>query len=276
MCGKGEWVGESIYVICAVMSWGLALCSVLQGGRCSKNIGLQYFHPYEPSSKTLGFVIFFSHLRSFFLRSFSSWRAVVEAAISMSFRRVAHFSAFASAACWISKILFDLDPLRTRHWPSLAWLVMVKLISELVRPFPSGAVWFGAIPGNSRGQSPQSGSGDEEAGTVEAFFFAKNLSSLSLFLALVLGDLRVFLTSGESLESRMFRAFVASREKERVPTLTVIRKSMFWARSCLAIAKQSFQGPDSTAEAEWCSIMCLFSQSRRLPVSLAYSVTHSA
>ena len=126
MCGKGEWVGESIYVICAVMSWGLALCSVLQGGRCSKNIGLQYFHPYEPSSKTLGFVIFFSHLRSFFLRSFSSWRAVVEVAISISFRRVAHFSAFASAACWISKILFDLDPLRTRHCPSLAWLVVLS------------------------------------------------------------------------------------------------------------------------------------------------------
>ena len=284
-----EWVGESICVICAVMSWGLALCSVLQGGRCSKNIGLQYFHPYQPSPKYLGFVIFFSHLRSFFLRSFSSWRAVVEAAtssseplsflcFSMSFSRVAHSSAFASASCWISAILFDLDPLRTRRCPSLAWLVVVKLISELVRPFPSGAVWFGAIPGSSRGQPPQSGSGDEEAGTVEAFFFAKNLSNLSLFLALVLGDLRVFLTSGESFESRMFRAFVASREKERDPTLTVIRKSMFWARSCLAIAKQSFQGPDSTAEAEWC-IMCLFSQSRRLPVSLAYckvSVTHSA
>ena len=258
---------------------GVALCSILQGGRYPKNIGLQFFHPYEPSSKTLGFVIFLSHLRSFFLRSFSSWRAVVEAAISMSFCRVAHFSAFALAACWISKILFDLDPLRTRHCPSLAWLVVVKLISELVRPFPSGAVWFGAIPGNSRGQPPQSGSGDEEAGTVEAFFFAKNLSSLSLFLALVLGDFRVFLTSGESLESRMFRAFVASREKERVPTLTVIRKSMFWARSCLAIAKQSFQGPDSIAEAEWCFIMCFFSQSRRLPVRLAYckvSVPHSA
>ena len=76
----------------------------------------------------------------------------------------AHFSAFASA-CWISEILFDLDPLRTRRCPSLAWLVVVKLISELVRPFPSGAVLFGVIPGNSRGQPPQSGSGDEEAGT---------------------------------------------------------------------------------------------------------------
>ena len=64
-------------------------------------------------------------------------------------------------------------------------------------------------------------------GRLRLFFFAKNLSSLSLFLALVLGDLRVFLTSGESVESRMFRAFVASREKERDPTLTVIRKSMF-------------------------------------------------
>ena len=37
MCGKGEWVCESIYVICAVMSWGVALCSVLQGGSCPKN-----------------------------------------------------------------------------------------------------------------------------------------------------------------------------------------------------------------------------------------------
>ena len=58
-------------------------------------------------------------------------------------------------------------------------------------------------------------------------FFAKNLSNHSLFLALVLGDLRDFLTSGEAVEGRMFRAFVASREKERDPTLTVIRKSIF-------------------------------------------------
>ena len=64
---------------------GVALCSILQGGRYPKNIGLQFFHPYEPSSKTLGFVIFLSHLRSFFLRSFSSWRAVVEAATSFGF-----------------------------------------------------------------------------------------------------------------------------------------------------------------------------------------------
>ena len=106
---------------------------------------------------------------------------------------------------------------------------------------------------------------------VEAFFFAKNLSNLSLFLALVLGDFRVFLTPGESVESRMFRAFLASREKEREPTLTVIQKSMFVSRSCLAIARQSFQGPISTAEAERC-IMYLFSQSRRLPVSLVLHI----
>ena len=66
-----EWVKALVLCYFCGMSWGVGLCSVLQGGRCPENIGLLCFHHKEPSSNgTLDFFIFFRILAT--LRSVSS------------------------------------------------------------------------------------------------------------------------------------------------------------------------------------------------------------